>query len=221
MYSAAIFDLDGLVLDTETISHSAWQQVVADLGFVLEDDIYHKIIGLGIPDAEKVFADAFGPAFPFQRANQQRLQYMYNYLDEQPVSVKPGLVELLDFLDRAQLPKAMATSSVRDLAVRMLTSAGLADRFGVMVCGDEVRTGKPAPEPFLQAARLLNVAAEKCLVFEDSENGVRSAHSAGMTVIMVPDRKQPSKEVAELTHRIFGTLSEAIPFLKECISILR
>jgi HAD superfamily hydrolase (TIGR01509 family) len=217
MYSAAIFDLDGLVLDTETVSYAAWRQVTADLGFVLEDKVYHKIIGLGIPDAEKVFTDAFGPDFPFERANQQRLEFMYSYIETHPVSVKPGLLELLDFLDRSGLPKALATSSIRALTVRLLGAAGLAGRFEVIVCGDEVRNGKPSPEPFLQAAERLNIAPEKCLVFEDSENGVCSAHAAGMTVLIVPDHKQPSEQIAAMAERVFGSLADAIPFLKERI----
>jgi HAD superfamily hydrolase (TIGR01509 family) len=212
---AAIFDLDGLMLDTEIVSYQGWKQACRDFGFVLDDDAYHKIIGLIVPDMEPIFKDAFGPDFPLEQANQKRLRYMYDHFKRFGVAFKPGLLSLLDFLEGAGVRKAVATSSCRESAIKKLTAGGLADRFEVIITGDDVRSGKPAPDIFLAVAERLNVPVERCLVFEDSENGVYAAHSAGMSVIMIPDVKQPTKEVAALTFKIFPSLVDAMPFLQE------
>ena len=98
-YKAAIFDLDGLMLDTEIVSYQGWKQACEDFGFVLDDDTYHKIIGLVVPDMEPIFEKAFGPDFPLQQANQKRLRYMYDHFEKFGVTFKPGFQKLLDFLD--------------------------------------------------------------------------------------------------------------------------
>jgi HAD superfamily hydrolase (TIGR01509 family) len=216
---AAIFDLDGLMLDTEIVSYQGWKQACRDFGFILDDDIYHKIIGLVVPDMKPIFQEAFGPDFPLEPANKKRLQFMYKHFDKFGVTFKPGLHELLDFLERAGIRKAVATSSCRESAMRKLTAGRLVDRFGAIITGDDVHSGKPAPDIFLAAAERLNVPVEQCLVFEDSENGVYAAHNAAMSVIMVPDVKQPTKEVAALAYRIFPSLSDAIPFLQQLFNL--
>ena len=212
---AAIFDLDGLMLDTEIVSYQGWKRACRDFGFVLDDDTYHKIIGLIVPDMEPIFKDAFGPGFPLEQANQKRLQYMYDHFEKFGVTFKPGLLSLLEFLERAGIRKAVATSSCRESAMKKLTAGGLIDRFRVIITGDDVRSGKPAPDIFLAAAKRLNTPVERCLVFEDSENGVYAAYSADMSVIMIPDVKQPAEEVAALAFKIFPSLADAIPFLQE------
>ncbi|MCK4752675.1 MAG: HAD family phosphatase [Planctomycetes bacterium] len=218
-YCAAIFDLDGLVLDTETMSHSAWKRAVADFGFDLADDLYQKIIGLSIMDIEKVFSDAFGENFPLQQITECRCQYMKEHINEHGVDIKPGLIELLDFLDEIKLPKAVATSSIRELAILKLTATNLIDRFDVLVCGDQIKNGKPAPDIFLKAAEMLEAPPQKCLAFEDSNNGLLAADNAGMTTIVVPDFVKPSGKTVNLARKVFSSIDQAIPFIKELLGI--
>jgi beta-phosphoglucomutase family hydrolase len=215
-YSGVIFDLDGLILDTESISYDAWKRAVADFGAVLEDNVYHKIVGLKIEDIEQTFRSSFGADFPVRRASERRSQYIRQHISEHGVKLKPGVRELLDFLDKVKFARAVATSSSRLLAMRKLARSNLADRFDAVICGDDVQNGKPAPDIFLEAAKRLDTAAEQCLVLEDSENGVRAAHAAGMTTILIPDLKQPSDEIMQLANRVFPSLREVIPFLQEC-----
>ncbi len=217
-FKAAIFDLDGLILDTETVSFLGWKRAMADFGYCLDDATYHKIIGLNIPDMQQVFYDAFGTDFPLEKVCQNRLSYIYEHFDSHGIKIKPGLCEILDFLDKAELLKAVATSSSTESAKRKLTVTALLDRFDYLVCGDQVRKGKPAPDIFLDAAEHLKVRPQDCIVFEDSENGVRAAHAAGMTVIMVPDVKQPTPKVADLACKIFTSLKEALPFVQNLLS---
>lgn len=218
MYSAAIFDLDGLILDTEGISLAAWKKALADFGFEFDERLYRKIVGLKTQDIEQLFYSFYGLHFPLQKVSQRRLEYIYEYIDEHGIKVKPGLVELLAFLDKIKLLKAVATSSSRAAAIRKLTVSNLAGRFDAVVCGDEIDNGKPAPDIFLEAARQLQTAPKRCLVFEDSENGIRAGRTAGMTVIMIPDFTPPSDEAVRLAHRVFPSLYEVIPFLQEFVN---
>jgi len=213
-FQAAIFDLDGLMLDTETVSRNGWKRAMADFGFELDDHTYHKIIGLVVPDIKKVFSNAFGNNFPLDTINEKRLEYMHRHFDEHGIAIKPGLPELLDFLEKRGIPKAVATSSCAKSADVKLKMSNLLNRFDCVVCGDDVGKGKPAPDIFLAAARCLKTSPEKCIVFEDSDNGLLAAHRAGMTVIIVPDVKQPEGNLAPLAHKIFPSLSEALPYVK-------
>lgn len=217
-YKAVIFDIDGLMLDTEIVSYRGWKQACEDFGYVLDDDTYHKVIGLIVPDMEPIFEKAFGPGFPLQQADQKRLKYMYDYFEKFGVTFKPGLQKLLDFLDGYGLQKAVATSSCGESAMKKLEAAHLVDSFSAIVTGDDIKRGKPAPDIFLAAANKLNVPADCCLVFEDSENGVRAAYNANMPVIMIPDVKEPTREVAELALKVFPTLSDMIPFVEKLIN---
>ena len=217
LYSAVIFDLDGLILDTETISRTAWQRALADFGLELTDKLYQSITGLNVADIGKIFHTAFGKDFPLDRVTQLRSQYIYEHLSGQRITVKPGFPEILDLLDKSRIPRAVATSSSTALAIRKLTDANLIDKFDAVVCGDQVQKGKPAPDIFLTAAKKLNAQPESCLVFEDSENGIRAAHAAGMTAVMIPDLIQPSRQIARMAHKIFPSMYDAIPFLRQVI----
>jgi HAD superfamily hydrolase (TIGR01509 family) len=217
MYSAVIFDLDGLIVDTETIARAAWKRAAADFGFLLEDDVYQTLIGLTTPDIEVVLGRVFGDGFPAKQAISRAYQYFNEHMDRHGIAVKPGVAELLVLLDTVTFPRALATSSSKEFATRKLIASKLVGKFATIICGDEVKNGKPAPDIFLAAAKLLQVAPEHCLVLEDSDNGVRAAHKAGMTTIIIPDLKQPAKDVVRLAHKVFPSLHQAIPFLQTVI----
>jgi HAD superfamily hydrolase (TIGR01509 family) len=216
-YSAVIFDLDGLILDTETIARKAWQHAASDFNFILDNDLYQTLIGLTTPDIEKVLQGVFGKGFNAKEAIKLAYGYFDEYVEKDGIAIKPGFFELLDFLDGIKFPRALATSSSRAFAGRKLTASGLVGRFDIVICGDDIQNGKPAPDIFLAAAERLKVAPAECLALEDSDNGVRAAYNAGMTVIIVPDLKQPSKEIVSMAHRVFPSLCEALPFLRTVV----
>jgi HAD superfamily hydrolase (TIGR01509 family) len=212
---AVIFDMDGLMLDTETLAREAWFQTMREFGYPLTDAIYLQVLGTTGARTRRIFQEAFGEDIPVEAMYACKQRYLDEAIDAGRVAVKPGLVALLDQLDSWRVPKAVGSSTARALVLKKLGAAGLVERFDVIVGGDEVAHGKPAPDVFLEAARRLGIAPAGCLVLEDSDNGVRAAHAAGMRVIMVPDLKLPDDNTIPLTYRITPTLADAADLLAE------
>jgi HAD superfamily hydrolase (TIGR01509 family) len=205
---AVIFDMDGLLLDSDPLYRVTWKAAGSSLGFPIDDVLYERFVGRGNSDAELILREHFGDAFPLDDFHMRWSGDFHERLAAAPLTPKPGAVELLDFLDARGIPKALATSSPRGLALRCL--GDLASRFAALAFGDEVEHSKPAPDLFLLASQRLGVAPADCLVLEDSEAGVRAARAAGMDVIMVPDLVPPSPEIASMAMRVCATLQEVI-----------
>jgi HAD superfamily hydrolase (TIGR01509 family) len=204
---AVIFDMDGLLLDTEPLYRAAWQKASAKFGRELTDAIYTRLAGRNRADAERMLAAEFGEEFPIEIFKVEARKREEAEFSERPIPTKPGVNELLTLLETRDIPRAVATSSERERAVRWLAGAGLLDRFGAVATGDEVVHGKPAPDIYLLAAKRLGVASAYCLVLEDAEPGIRAARAAGMTVYHVPDMIPPTPESARLANGRFESLS--------------
>jgi len=206
-----IFDMDGLLLDSEPLYRVTWQTASAELGFPIDDEFYAHFVGRGNDEAERLLRKKFGDAFPLDEFRTRWRRDWNERIDRSPVPGKPGAVALLDLLDEQGIITALATSTPRPLAVRCL--GDLAARFRVLAFGDEVEHSKPAPDLFLLAASRLGFPASECLVLEDSEAGVRAARAAEMAVIMVPDIIEPSPEIAALALHVCRSLEEVWPLL--------
>jgi HAD superfamily hydrolase (TIGR01509 family) len=215
--AAVVFDMDGLMLDTELLYKAAWQEAAAELGYALDDATYCRFIGRTTDDAERELARHFGPTFPGDRFHE-RWPAAWRHHAEGGIPTKPGLPELLAYLDDAGIPFAVATSSDADYAEFSLERAGLAARIGIIVTADDVALGKPAPDLYLEAARRLAVPPSTCVALEDSDAGVISAHHATMLTLMIPDLKPPSDEAAALAFRILGSLHEARGVLADLVA---
>jgi HAD superfamily hydrolase (TIGR01509 family) len=203
---AVIFDMDGLILDSEVVYRTAWQQSAAELGYRMSDDLYTSFAGRRTVECEAILFEAYGSKFPLHDFFKRSDQLSQEYVERYGISTKPGLSELIDLLDARHLPAAIATSTGR--ANALLCLGGLADRFTLIVTGDEVTQGKPAPEIFLLTAARLRLMPQQCLVLEDADAGVQAACAAGMPVIMVPDLHRPSTRVAAQATRICSSLHE-------------
>lgn len=205
---ALVFDMDGLMLDTEPIYRASWQRAAAELGWEITDEGYEIFLGRRTEDAEGELARRFGPTFPIDRFHD-RWPVLWHEIAAEGLVVKPGVHALLDLADTLRLPLALATSTERRLALRTLGYGNLtAERFGVMVTGDEIADGKPAPDIYLEAARRLGIPAERCAAFEDSDAGTLSASRAGMTTFQVPDMKPPSPAARAAAYRVVRSLEE-------------
>jgi len=203
---ALILDMDGLMLDTEPLYRAAYQRAAAESGFALSDAIHSRLIGRNASDVEQLLLDEFGPGFPIEAFRRACHKLEATFVSDPPPK-KPGLNELLALLDSMHVPKAVATSTRRNMAVPLLAATGLLDRFKVIAAGDEVTYRKPAPDLFLLAAQRLRINQTACLVLEDSELGVMAAHRAGMQVYMVPDLQASSPKTQRLADGVFDTLA--------------
>jgi HAD superfamily hydrolase (TIGR01509 family) len=206
--SAVIFDMDGLMFDTERVARSAWERAMADWGYVIPDALYLTVVGRTAQSAQAIFQQAWGPHLPIEAIYYRKEQYLEDTLTQDGLPFKPGLVELLEQLERWRIPKAVASSTARNVVLRRLTRAEVTQRFAAIVGGDDVTRSKPAPDLFLAAARQLHVPAEECVVLEDADAGVQAASAAGMTSVMVPDLKPPAAESRRLAYRIVSSLRE-------------
>jgi HAD superfamily hydrolase (TIGR01509 family) len=204
---AVVFDMDGLLLDTEPISQKTF--VDACRAFYFEPDlkIYHRCIGTNAERTREILAEGYGPDFPFNDILKLWLAY-YDEAICQPIPIKPGALSLLEYLETRQLKKAVATSTRRENAVKKLKGAKIAHFFEFILGGDQITRGKPDPEMYLTTCRQMGAEPGRCLALEDSENGVKSAISAGLMVIQVPDLIQPSADVRALGHAIVDSLTE-------------
>jgi len=196
------------MIDTERMAQRAWQRAGAEFGFTLPDALYLQAVGRTAKSTETLFRAGLGADFPFEAVYARKQHYLYTAIEQDGIPTKPGLLALLDLVDRQKIAKAVATSTARVLAIKKLTAANLLHHFDTMVCGDEVAHGKPAPDIFLAAAAKLNVAPGHCLVLEDSSAGIQAAYAAGMRAIWVPDLIAPSPEITPLADCVLQDLHQ-------------
>jgi HAD superfamily hydrolase (TIGR01509 family) len=208
-YRAVIFDMDGLMLDTERIAMITCKRAAEDFGYVIADEIYLQVIGRTVEDTCRIFCGALGEDFPFHEIRKRRLTYTEEYIHRYGLPKKPGFIEVLELLQSCSVPKTVATSTRREEACDRLRVAELFHCFDAIVGGDEVVHGKPAPDLFLLAAGRLKTTPTECVVLEDSEAGIQAAQAAGMAPILIPDLKEPSDEVRALASWVYPSLHDA------------
>ena len=212
---AVVFDMDGLLLDTERLAMRGLHRAGADVGIDVPMDLCHLMIGVPVDACRALLVERFGagvPADAFFEASSRQLEAQ---VEAGLLQLKPGVDALLERLDKAELPYAVATSSARAKALRHLHATGIAARFRAIVSRDDVARGKPHPDVFLRAAAALGTEPRHCLALEDSYNGVRAAHAAGMHVVMVPDLLTPTDEMHRLCHVVVRTLDDVAAWFPE------
>ena len=185
--AAFIFDMDGLLLDTENVYKRSWSAAAGTLGFDLTDQIYLTLIGITIADCEKRLIEHFGDKFPLDRFRSDARTRYEEIVAAEGIPLKPGVHAVLDWAAKNGIPCGVGTSTVTEEARERLKRHRSLDRFATVVGGDQVTRGKPDPEIFLKVASALGQKPEHCLVFEDAHSGVRAARAAGMSVVLVPD----------------------------------
>jgi beta-phosphoglucomutase len=185
-FAAFIFDMDGLVLDTEPTYFAAWQQAVEAMGYTVDPHSFKTLSGHHYSQVEAQLLTWYGVGFNLYAFRQLSSELWRNYVKDQGIAVKPGVIALLDYADQNQIPVCLATNSSTINAHECLAIAGIKHRFPVIVTGDDVQQGKPAPGIFLKAAGSLQVDIRRCLVFEDSRTGIVAANAAGAYSVYVP-----------------------------------
>ena len=214
-YQAAIFDMDGLLLDTERVCMTVFKQACEALNVVFKQDVYLSIIGCNAAGIEKIIRSGYGADLDYPRLHAEwRVRYDA-IVKHQAIPVKAGVVELLQFLQSQNIPLAVATSTDKETALIKLELAGLLGFFTSISTGCEVAKGKPDPEIYLLAARRLQVEPKFCLAFEDSNNGVRSAIAANMVTFQIPDLVQPCAEALSFGHQVMPSLADVVSKLRK------
>jgi HAD superfamily hydrolase (TIGR01509 family) len=213
---AVVFDMDGLLFDSERLYQEAIVLAAAELGHAAAAELFSRTVGMPWAHSRALFLSHFGEAFPVDEFQATWVGHFWA-LAETRLALKPGALELLDTLDQFQLPRAICTTSSHRTVERHLTAHDLRGRFDEIVGHGDYERGKPAPDPFLKAAERLGVEPRVCLALEDSYDGVRSASAAGMMTIMVPDLLEPTDEIRglctlvardlyDVRNRIFATM---------------
>jgi HAD superfamily hydrolase (TIGR01509 family) len=212
---AVIFDMDGLIFDTEVLYQKALLGLAQERALTsIKQAIVDQTVGLSWNSTRQLLAREL-PSHVDTDEFIEAWTAKYETLAERSLALKPGVVELLDVLDMHGIPRAVATGSYREVAMRHLTKFELHRRFGTIVAKEDCVNGKPAPDPFLTSAARLQVDPASCWALEDSRNGIRSAHDAGMCTIMVPDILLPDEDTRELCYHIANSLSEVACLIKE------
>lgn len=192
MAEAVIFDLDGTLIDSESVTIAAGTAVFAAHGHAVDHGLFHRLIGVDEPTGAAILRAALGPDLQLDRIEADWRAAIRAIYQDRGVPLRPGAAELLETLRGNGYPLAVATSSNRDSAAWKLDRAGLAGHFQTVVSLNCIRRPKPAPDPYLEAARRLGADPARCVAFEDSDTGAASAQAAGMVVVQVPDVVAPS-----------------------------
>ena len=214
--SAVIFDMDGLLFDTEALWQEALLSAAAEDGHEIPDEVFNKSIVARRSTCRGLFLSHFGKDFLFDDFHANWRRHFWLIADNK-LTLKPGVSELLEFLDQLQLPRAIATSSSRTTVERHLTSHNLMDRIDQIICRGDYENGKPAPDPFLKAAERLGVEPRLCLALEDSHVGVKSASAAGTMTVMVPDLLEPTEEICALCVLVARDLHQVRDLVLACL----
>ncbi len=212
---AFIFDMDGLMFDTERVFIGAWDYAGEKLGLGKAGYMVLRTLGLNTEACDQAWRDAFGEDVDIQAMWYNTREYLEDYYSKYIVSAKKGLHDLLTYLKRKGYKLAVASSTKRAKVEHNLLDAGVRQYFDVVIAGDMVEKSKPEPDIYLRAAAELGVKPEECIALEDSRNGLLSAHAAGMPVIMVPDLWQPDETVKQFIVGPFESLLHVRDWLIE------
>jgi HAD superfamily hydrolase (TIGR01509 family) len=214
---AVIFDMDGLLIDSEAIYLKAMQAAARTVGREMTLEFCHSMVGVPRAECNEMIQELYGSAFDLVEFRGHYGRHVEAFLAE-GVPVKPGVVELLGWLDERGLPRAVASSAVRSTIESHLGRAGLLPSFTTYVGRDDVAMPKPAPDIYLEAARRLGVAPGRCVAFEDSSVGFAAAHAAGMQGFLVPDLLHPTEEARARCVAVLPDLHEARTVLRKALA---
>lgn len=211
---AVIFDMDGLMLDTEKLLVRFWCEAASSMGYAMTREHALLLRSCSRKLAAPKLKEWFGEDCDYQTVRNLRVKLMKEYTDKYGVEKKAGLDTLLDYLSKNNLRAAVATATNEKRAAEYLKPLGIYDKFDAIICGNMLENGKPCPDIYLYACERLGLKPENCMALEDSPNGVQSASSAGCITVMVPDLTPPEKEQLDVIYAAVPSLDKVIDILK-------
>lgn len=212
-FQAVVFDMDGLVLDSESGYFAAWRMAAAEMGLQLDEAFCHALSGAHGAEISQRLLTHFGPDFQLEQFYELSKRLWLQQVQRQGIPVKQGFHQLMGVIKRLQLPYCLATNSRRIDAQQCLSWAGLDGVFGCMICREDVAQPKPAADIFLKAADILNTAPELCLVLEDSPVGVAAANAAACHCLYVPSVLPADSQASEQAQAVLADLSAVADFI--------
>lgn len=207
MIKAVIFDMDGVLINTEKWLNVYWQQAAREAGFAVTREHGLAIRSLASKFAGPYLQNIFGSDFDYEAIRARRKQLMKEHIEKNGIEKKPGVDEILDYLRTKKIKTAVATATDPERTRQYLTQIGIYDKFDQIVSATTVKNGKPEPDVYLYACEQIHERPKDCIAVEDSPNGILSAYRAGLSVVMVPDLTEPDEETAKLLYAKFDTLA--------------
>ncbi|MCD7892652.1 MAG: HAD family phosphatase [Erysipelotrichaceae bacterium] len=214
MLKAIIFDMDGLMINSEEVTYERYVKVLKDMNLDMSREFYTTLLGQTIPRAFNKMRAFYGEDFPCQEVIDKVHILLNDDFKDEGIPIKKGLVELLEYLTKNNYKIIVASSSNKERVTKLLKQVNVYQYLDDCICGNEVSQGKPNPEIFLKACEKLNVLPSEAMVIEDSEAGIEAANAASIPVICIPDMKYPDIEYANMTYKILNSLDEVIDVLE-------
>lgn len=210
---AVIFDMDGVIFDTEKVYLDIWTEVFEKYGYKMTKELYVTVMGTGRKNVIKTFLENFGDDLPIEKMYEEKDNQLFYRIENQGIPLKEGVKELFSMLKEKDYKIALATSAKRERVEKQIKDKWLKESFDAIVCGDDVEKGKPSPDIFLKAAKEIDVEPENCFVVEDSPAGIKAAFSGGMKGIYVEDLKVADEEILKYCQKNFKNLQEIKKYL--------
>lgn len=209
---AVVFDMDGVLFDTEKLCFDSWCQVAEQQGIQDMEIVFPRCIGRNSRDTKEILLEFYGQDFAYEEFCKEASQFFKQYITENGMPMKPGVTELLRYLKGEGYAIGLASSTRYTSIVSHLQAAGISEYFSVIIGGDMVEHSKPEPDIYLTACERLGADPRETYAIEDSYNGIRAAHRAGMKPVMIPDMLPPDDEMRALSLVIFDNLGELITY---------
>lgn len=217
---ALLFDLDGLIFDSEKVYYRCWKQAVEDYGYTISRETLLSLRSSDPTVARQRLESGIGAEGVYDQIRARRKEIMKPYLTQQEPELKEGVVQFLRMVHALpSVRKAVVTQSRKNEKELLLRKAGLLELFDEVVSAEDVKRGKPFPDIYEYACRKLGLRPEECIAYEDSPNGIISAHDAGINAIMIPDMSQPDEELRQICFGVFPTLVDSFAAIEPMLKI--
>ncbi|MBD5526993.1 MAG: HAD family phosphatase [Lachnospiraceae bacterium] len=212
---AVIFDMDGVLFDTEKLCMDSWIAIAGERNIPDMEVFFPRCIGRNLTDTRMLFGEFYGELYDYEEFRKQASAWFHDYIEKNGMPMKKGVKELLEYLQRGGYKIGLASSTSRHSVEDHLERAGIRGYFQSLTTGDMVEHSKPQPDIYLMACKSLEVNPAQTMAIEDSPNGIRAAHAAGMIPVMVPDLIAPDQEMREKSSLICHDLLEVMRFFEK------
>lgn len=214
---AVIFDMDGTIFDSERLVLECWKSIGKRYGISDIEEVFTECIGTNKVRTREIVDEHYGKTFPYEKFSAESSALFHEITEKEGLPVKTGAREILTYLREERIPLGLASSTRLAVVTQELKDAGLYECFHAVVGGDLIKNSKPAPDIYLMTCERMGILPENTYAIEDSYNGIRSAHSAGLRPIMVPDMMPATEEMLDLSEAVFEDLFQVREYFEKSL----